>query len=160
MDTEASDPLAGTDDVGAGDLESSLGELGQELTRAISRIHRRFRSERGYGELGDSAMTVLTVLARTGPQTLKSLSEREHVTPGSMSQTVNRLTDAGYASRSVDPEDGRRVLFAATEHGSALALEAREHRHAWLRARLAERSVDDRRALDRAARIMLEIADS
>jgi DNA-binding MarR family transcriptional regulator len=37
-----------------------------------------------------------------------------------MSQTVNRLTSAGYAVRSRDPDDRRKVLFSATEEGDRL----------------------------------------
>ena len=65
-----------------------------EVRVAVSRVYRRFRSERARGELGDAAIGVLTQLRKKGPQTLKSLSDLTHVTPGSMSQTVNRLTSA------------------------------------------------------------------
>lgn len=134
--------------------------LGQQLARAIGRIHRRFRSQRGDGELGDSAMTVLTLLYREGPRSLTDLSERERATPGSMSQTVNRLTDAGYALRQADPADGRRVLFTATPLGSRLAAEARDRRYAWFNGHLSELSREDQSALARAAEILGEIADS
>ena len=134
-------------------------DLGQLIGRAIGRIHRRFRAERPAGELGDAAMTVLTVLHRQGPHTLSQLCERERVTAGSMSQTVNRLTAGGYAVRSADPADGRRVLFTATPKGVAVSAAARELRYAWFNARLGERSPADRAALERAAIALLEIAD-
>jgi predicted ArsR family transcriptional regulator len=53
-------------------------------------------------------MFVLTLLRKHGPLTLPDLSDRARVTPGSMSQTVNRLTADGHVTRSRDPHDRRR----------------------------------------------------
>jgi DNA-binding MarR family transcriptional regulator len=141
-----------------------LGEAGGEaldelVARAVSRSYRRFRAQRADGELGDAAAAVLGHLYRYGAKTLTALSEHERVTPGSMSQTVNRLTALGLASRTPDPADGRRVLFALTDPGRELARQARERRHAWFRARLATRTDEERAALALAAHVLLEIAD-
>src|ERR1700728_4225798 len=82
-------------------------DLGGQVRAAIGRLYRRFRSERPEGSLGDGALEVLTRLHKHGPQTLTELSEHDRVSPASMSQTVNRLTSAGYAVRARDPGDGR-----------------------------------------------------
>lgn len=141
---------------GAGDL----AELRLAVSTAVSRLYRRFRSERIDGDLGDSAMTVLSLLYKEGPQTLKALSDHERVTPASMSQTVNRLTSSGYAVREPDPQDGRRVLFRTTPDGDGLAAEDRARRHAWFEAKLRELDPDDRVLLARAAAILRTLADS
>jgi DNA-binding MarR family transcriptional regulator len=135
-------------------------EFAQSLGRAVGRIHRRFRSERADGELGDAAVTVLGVLQRNGRMSLSELSEHERVTPGSMSQTVNRLTSAGYAARTSDPGDKRRVLFEISERGAELAAEVRASRYTWLASRLNERTQAERDALEIARRVLQEIADS
>src|SRR5438128_4284363 len=88
--------------------------LGGQLRSTVGRLYRRFRSERPEGSLGDTALEVLTRLHKNGPQTLTELSEYDHVAPASMSQTVNRLTSAGYAIRTPDPNDRRKVLFSTT----------------------------------------------
>lgn len=137
-----------------------LAELRQEVSAAVARLYRRFRSERIDGDLGDTAMTVLTHLYKQGPQTLKALSDHERVTPASMSQTVNRLTSAGYAVREADPADGRRVLFRTTPAGDVLVAEDRARRHAWFEAQLRALGEDDRAVLARAAAILRAIADS
>lgn len=134
-------------------------ELGQKLRPAIGRVYRRFRSMRPAGELGDVAMSVLSHLDREGPQTLSALSERDRVTPGSMSQTVNRLTAAGYAERSPDPSDGRRVLFTATAAGRALAEQSRVPMEQWLDSRLASLTDHERSVLDEAADVLFKLAD-
>jgi DNA-binding MarR family transcriptional regulator len=140
--------------------DTQLSELRLEVSTAVARLYRRFRSERIGGDLGDAAMTVLTLLYKDGPQTLRALSDHERVTPASMSQTVNRLTSAGYAVRESDPADGRRVLFRVTDAGDALVSADRARRHAWFEARLRALRPDDREVLRRAAGILREIADS
>ena len=135
-------------------------ELAEQLTQAVGRTYRRFRAERASGQLGDAAMAVLGHLDRYGSATLTELSEHERVTPGSMSQTVNRLAELGYIARGADPGDGRRVLFHVTEDGSRIAREARARRYAWFNDRLAERTDEERQALAIAASVLQEIANS
>jgi DNA-binding MarR family transcriptional regulator len=134
--------------------------LSAQLRSTVARLSRRFRNERPEGGLGDAALAVLTRLDKYGPQTLTTLSDYDHVAPASMSQTVNRLTSAGFAVRSADPDDGRKVLFAVTVTGVALAAEARAQRHAWLDAQLAALGAEDRRAIARASQLLSDIADA
>ena len=135
-------------------------ELGGQLRAAVGRLYRRFRSERPDGDLGDAALAVLTHLHKHGPQTLTELSGYDRVSPASMSQTVNRLTSAGYALRSRDPHDRRKVLFSTTPDGDELASATRAQRNAWLDERLAALSDDDRAAIAHATALLREIADS
>jgi len=117
--------------------EVAGADLGGQVRFAVGRLYRRFRSERPEGSLGDAALAVLTRLHKHGPQTLTELSEHDRVSPASMSQTVNRLTSAGYAVRTRDPNDRRKVLLSATAEGDELASAAREQRNAWLDRRLS-----------------------
>jgi DNA-binding MarR family transcriptional regulator len=135
-------------------------DLGAQLRAAVGRIYRRFRSERPEGSLGDAALAVLTHLQKHGPQTLTELSEHDRVSPASMSQTVNRLTSAGFAVRNRDPGDGRKVLFSTTAQGGELASAARAQRNAWLDERLGALSAQDRAVIARAAALLSSIADS
>jgi DNA-binding MarR family transcriptional regulator len=140
--------------------EAEEADLGGQLRSAVGRLYRRFRSERPEGSLGDGALAVLTHLHKHGPQTLTDLSEHDRVSPASMSQTVNRLTSAGYAVRTRDPGDGRKVLFSATAEGDELASAARAQRNAWLDERLRALSAADRAVIARAAALLSSIADS
>src|ERR1019366_4736759 len=97
METDASREQSGT---------AEGADLGGQVRSTIGRLYRRFRSERPEGTLGDTALEVLTRLHKNGPQTLTQLSEHDHVAPASMSQSVNRLTSAGYAIRT--PSGGSR----------------------------------------------------
>jgi DNA-binding MarR family transcriptional regulator len=140
--------------------EAGEGDLGGQLRSAVGRLYRRFRSERPEGGLGDAALAVLARLHKHGPQTLTELSEHDRVSPASMSQTVNRLTSAGYAVRTRAPGDGRKVLFSATAEGEELAGAARAQRNAWLDERLRALSAEDRATIARAAALLSGIADS
>ena len=75
-----------------------------------------------------------------------------------MSQTVNRLTSAGYARRSADSSDRRKVLFTATAEGVELADIAAAQRNAWLEEQLMKLSVEDRDAIARACALFSSIA--
>jgi DNA-binding MarR family transcriptional regulator len=135
-------------------------DLGGQLRVAVARLHRRFRSERPEGSLGDAALEVLTRLHKHGPRTLTELSEDDRVSPASMSQIVNRLTSAGYAVRTRDPHDGRKVLFSATAEGDEVAGAARAQRHAWLDRQLQALSEEDRAVIARAAALFNRITES
>ena len=140
--------------------EVEEADLGAQLRSAVGRLYRRFRSERPEGGLGDAALGVLTHLHKRGPQSLTELSEHDRVSPASMSQTVNRLTSSGYAVRTGDPDDRRKVLFSATAEGDELASAARAQRNAWLDQRLAALSAEDRAVIARATDLLSAIADS
>src|ERR1700743_357297 len=134
--------------------------LGSQVRSTVGRLYRRFRSERPEGSLGDTTLSVLARLYKNGPQTLTQLSEYDHVSPASMSQSVNRLPSAGYAVRTPDPNDRRKVLFSTTPEGAELAIAARLQRNAWLDARLRALSPEDQDAIARACVLLSDIADS
>ncbi|HEY0249171.1 MAG TPA: MarR family transcriptional regulator [Gryllotalpicola sp.] len=146
--------------MGTGATREDSDGLGGQVRSTVGRLYRRFRSERPEGTLGDTALDVLTRLYKSGPQTLTGLSEHDHVAPASMSQSVNRLTSAGYAVRTPDPNDRRKVLFSITPEGAELAIAARAQRHAWLDAQLQALSAEDRDAIARACALLSTIADS
>jgi DNA-binding MarR family transcriptional regulator len=135
-------------------------DLGGQVRSAVGRLYRRFRSERPEGSLGDAALAILTRLHKHGPQTLTELSEHDRVSPASMSQTVNRLTSAGYAVRTRDPDDRRKVLFSTTAEGDELASAARAQRNAWLDQRLQALSAEDRAVIARATALLSRLAGS
>jgi DNA-binding MarR family transcriptional regulator len=141
------------------DTTTEDGLVGQ-VRSMVGRLYRRFQSERPEGTLGDAALDVLGWLYKTGPQTLTQLSEIARVAPASMSQSVNRLTAGGYAIRSPDASDRRKVLFSVTAEGAELALAARLQRNAWLDSRLSVLTAEDQKTIARACAILTEVANS
>lgn len=143
--------------------QSSIAEgsgLGAQVRSTVRQLYRRFRSEHRGGVLGDAALDVLTFLHKNGPHTLTELSEHGQVAPASMSQSVNRLTSAGYAVRTSDPTDRRKVLFSTTPEGAELARVTRIQRNTWLDAQLQTLSPEDQSAISRACLLLGNIAGS
>ena len=151
METEASgEPISSTE----------TKDLSGQVRSTVGRLYRRFRNERPDGALGDAALEVLTFLHKNGPHTLTELSDVGQVAPASMSQSVNRLTSAGYAIRTPDPDDRRKVLFSTTPEGAELAVATRNQRNAWLDTQLQRLSAEDQEIIARACVLFDEIADS
>ncbi|BDZ47927.1 MarR family transcriptional regulator [Frondihabitans sucicola] len=134
--------------------------LSAQVRATVGRLYRRFRAERPEGALGDKALEVLTFLEKHGPHSLTELSEIGEVAPATMSQSVNRLTSAGYAVRAKDEADRRKVLFRATSAGRDLAAATRLQRDAWLENELSRFSSRDRSVIARACVLLQKVADS
>ena len=141
-------------------VESVVEELNAIFTDAVAHLYRRLRAERGDAEISDSQRSVLKLLVAEGPHTLRELSDHELVKPPSMNQTVNILEESGLLARTSDPNDGRKVILVATAKGESLIAETRRRRHEWLSQRLLELSVEERRLLAGASKIILRITDS
>jgi Transcriptional regulators len=70
----------------------------------------------------------LAVISKHGPLRLSDLAQLEGVSAPSMTRTVAELETRGYVVRSPDPVDGRAVLIAAADAGTAAILDARTTR--------------------------------
>jgi len=147
---------------GAGGRQARQGAatLAADLRVALLRCTRRIRAEKSDLELSDTQYSVLSVLDRIGPLTLRELADHERVQPPSMTRAVNGLADRGLATRSDHPVDGRQVLVAVSEAGRAELRETRRRRDAWLARRLAELDPADRAVLAAAKDVLSRIADS
>lgn len=131
-----------------------------DLRLAIMRLSRRMRAERADEDVTDGQLSVLIVLFKEGPQTLGSLAEHERVTPPSMNRTVNALVEAGLVTRDSSPDDGRKVLLALSAPGAEIVNETKRRRVAWFARQLDTLTPAQRTALDVAAPILRELADS
>ena len=140
--------------------DAVVEELDADLSSAVSRLFRRLRAGKVDDQLSDSHRTVLALLVKEGPHTLRELSDHEHVKPPSMNQTVNLLVQSGYVERRDDPHDGRKVILVATAEGVALIAETSRRLHAWLQAQLRELSPDECQILSSASGIISRIANS
>jgi DNA-binding MarR family transcriptional regulator len=141
-------------------VSEDIDEVGAELRRAVVRLYSRFRSERVEGEVPDAALLVLIVLDKQDRMSLSDLAEAARVTLGSMSQTVRRLEQLAYVTKTRGTEDRRKVLFTLTRQGRAAVTASRRHRRDWLNGRLAELTARERADIARAAALLLRIADS
>jgi DNA-binding MarR family transcriptional regulator len=116
-----------------------------EITAALERLTRLFLRLAPRGELSLTAVSMLSLLDRSGPRRLTDLAIREGVTQPAMTQLVSRLQEAGLAVRAGDPEDGRVVLVHVTDAGRTALAKRRAARAALLSellSQLAEAELD------------------
>ena len=138
---------------------SGANELAHQLRLTVLRLARRVRAERADDAMSDGRLSVLSLLANQGAQTLGSLAESERVTPPSMNRTINALVESGLVTRVADASDGRKVVIDLSEAGRRLVRETRRKRDAWFSARLAKLTPEERATLDAAAPILRRLAD-
>lgn len=68
-------------------------------------------------ELGSQGFIALAVIRTDGPLRPSALAQRLGVDLSVVSRQVTALADAGYVTRTADPQDGRAQLLAATPAG-------------------------------------------
>ena len=134
--------------------------LASALRLAVMRLARRMRAERLDSALSLTQLSALAVLEREGPLTPGELAAAERIRPPSMTRVVAALEAAGLVTRTDHPSDGRQVLLAASDQGTALLREDRRRREAWLAQRLRELDPDDREVLRKAAAVLDRLAGS
>ena len=138
---------------------SGANELAHQLRLTVLRLARRVRAERADDAMSDGRLSVLSLLANQGAQTLGSLAESERVTPPSMNRTINALVESGLVTRVADARDGRKVVIDLSDAGSRLVRETRRKRDAWFSSRLAKLSPEERATLEAASPILRRLAD-
>jgi len=123
------------------------------LRMTLLKLSRSLRAQRS-DALPDGQHAVLATVVALGPMTPGELAEREHVTPPSMTRTVQSLVDAGLVERTAHPDDRRQALIAPTDTGVALVRETRRRRDLWLSKRLATLTPQERATLAEAEKIL------
>jgi len=98
----------------------------ERLALVAGRLNRRMQA--ATGGLSHGLLSALAVIAKRGPLRLSDLAQLEGVSAPSMTRTVAELEARGYVVRSPDPVDGRAVLVAAADAGTAAILDARSAR--------------------------------
>jgi DNA-binding MarR family transcriptional regulator len=131
----------------------STTELAHRLRPAVARTARRMRQAAG-GELSPSQSAALTTIDCHGPLTPSELAARERIQRPTATRVLARLEEAGLIARTADPADRRSSLVSTTAAGSALLVELRARRDAWMAERLDKLSPEELATLDQAAGIL------
>lgn len=76
-----------------------------------------------------SQKRILIILNESDKLTQKELTERLGIQPGSASEILSKLENAGLITRTPNEEDRRTTDICLTDAGIELALEAAEQRH-------------------------------
>ncbi len=98
----------------------------------------------------------LRIVHETGPLRLSELAERLHIAPRSATEVADALQHRGLVLRSADPRDRRAVLLEVTATGARAATEYAQARRQGAQAFFGRLSADDRAALERILRRLLD----
>ncbi len=133
-------------------------DVADRLHSAAIRLLRRLRKQDAASGLTGPQASALSVLVFAGPLNLGALAAAEQVRAPTMSRLIKDMEALGLVLRRPDPSDARGVRLEASEKGRAMFDRARERRLTTLTGAVRRLSEDDRRTLDRAARLVMELA--
>jgi DNA-binding MarR family transcriptional regulator len=137
--------------------EGDAYAIAEDIHSAAIRLLRRLRKTDAAQGLSGPKSSALSVLVFGGRQTLKDLAAAEQVRAPTMSRLVGELEAEGLATKKDDAEDRRVVRIAATAKGRALLEAGRERRLEVLTKQIAGLTGEERKALARAAEILVRL---
>jgi DNA-binding MarR family transcriptional regulator len=133
-------------------------QVADMLHGAAIRLLRYVRKEDAASGVTGAQLSVLSVLAYGGPQTLSALAAAEQVKPPTMSQLVSALEGLGLVSRK--PLDRRSIEVSVTRKGRALLEAGRRRRLARLTRALNALPAEQIDRLGQAAGLIVAITDA
>jgi DNA-binding MarR family transcriptional regulator len=139
-------------------VNPDAADVADRLHSAAIRLLRRLRKQDAASGLTGPQASALSVLVFAGPMNLGALAAAEQVRAPTMSRLARDMEALGLVLRRPDPEDARGVRLEATEKGRAMFGQARERRLTTLTGSVRRLSEADRRTLDRAASLIMEMA--
>jgi DNA-binding MarR family transcriptional regulator len=130
--------------------------LGADLLAVVARINR-LATQRARLPLPYAQARLLSTIEDQGAARISDLAALDHCSQPTMTTQVRRLKDAGYVSRTVDPDDARAVLIRITDKGRETLRQVRVDRGAAIDPYLERLDAGDRKTLEEAVRIMREL---
>ena len=132
-------------------------QVADQLHAAAIRLLRFMRKEDAASGIPGAQLSVLSVLAYGGPQTLGALAAAEQVKPPTMSQLVSALEQLELVSRK--PIDRRSSEISLTRKGRQLLEAGRKRRLARLMKALDRLPPEQIDKLAQAAGLIVAITD-
>jgi DNA-binding MarR family transcriptional regulator len=133
-------------------------QVADMLHGAAIRLLRYVRKEDAASGITGAQLSVLSVLAFGGPQTLGALAQAEQVKPPTMSQLVSELERLDLVARK--PLDRRSSEVSVTRKGRQLMEAGRRRRLARLTKAIANLPPEQIDRLGQAAGLIVAITDS
>src|SRR3954451_13799337 len=124
-------------------------ELAPRLRLGVMRLARRLRQQ-NVGDVTASMLSALSSIDHNRGLTLGELATLERISPPSMTRVVARLEEHGLVTRQVDTGDRRVARVSSTPEGQKLLQQNRTKKDAYLAARVANLSVEERAMLHAA----------
>ena len=103
------------------------------------------RQKAGDDELPSMGQFRMLTMLHHAPNSLSELASRHHVTPSTMSRTVDVLVRRNWVARQSAPDDRRQIVLSLTDAGK-IALSSMHQRMIEAVAQMIEQLGDDERA--------------
>jgi DNA-binding MarR family transcriptional regulator len=151
-------PLPTSEELGAPDEQAARHEatgptLGSDLLAVVARINR-LATQRVRLPVPYAQGRLLSTIEDQGEARISDLAALDHCSQPTMTTQVRRLEDAGYVSRTVDPDDARAVLIRITPAGVQALKQVRADRGAAIDPYLERLDDADRQTLADAVVVM------
>lgn len=127
-------------------MDSDVDRL-VDVARALENVVTWLRRSSQGSAMSLSSLSALALLDAEGPLRVTQLAAREGLTQPGMTTLLNRLEEAGLATRQPDPDDGRALRVSITPTGREALDAYRASRQRLIHERLRELSGDDLAAL-------------
>ena len=124
-------------------------DLAPRLRLGVMRLARRLRQQ-NVGDVTASMLSALSSIDHNRGLTLGELATLERISPPSMTRIVARLEEHGLVTREVDAGDRRVARVSSTTEGQKLLQQNRTKKDAYLAARVANLSAEERAMLHAA----------
>jgi len=141
--TDDCTPASGGDD--AAEAADPAG-LAERLRLTLVRLGRQLRRDDPPG-LTITLYSALSTVVDHGELAIGELAEAEGVPASAATRIADRLEQAGLVTRRANPHDRRGVNVAGTAEGRRLVEDRRQRGNAWLAARLAGLTPEQRQTL-------------
>jgi DNA-binding MarR family transcriptional regulator len=134
-------------------------ECAAEIRRAIFRLARRLRFERGADGLSINKTVMLSYLVQNGPKTLSELAAACGQQPQSLTRALAEMQEAGLVSRARGRQDRRQSFIAVTDTGRRALASEMAGCDNWLASALERLNETERQILRMAGQLVERIAD-
>ena len=136
--------------------DDETADLGELLMRAARAQRHRWREVLAPWELSPHQGRALGVVCRGGEVRISALAETLRIAPRSATEVVDGLVQRGLVERAPDPADRRAVIVRPTSAGERVRAEVDAARAADSRAYFDQLPAEDRAALARMLRALVD----
>ena len=128
------------------------GQLAAQLRPVLARLVRKLRKLSPANEdLSQSERSVLVLLDQHGQLLSAELAVMEKMTPQSMGQLLQHLFSLHLITRTISPDDKRKIIIALSKAGKERIERVRKERDEWLSHAISNACTPEEQAILQAA---------
>ncbi len=108
------------------DTEKRVAYSFSQICDQMTWVEERYLRKGQFSDITAKELRVVIVIAQLESATARHVADRLHLTPGTLTVTINRLNEKGYTTRTRDDSDRRVVMIRLTVRGRKLYRAHRE----------------------------------